>query len=127
MLRRSQRGWWRIVAGILIYALVLQGFLFAAGIGSAATAAAGDAQWPGFELCSHGGAAPSPTSPAAPVGDNHCPFCVVGAVYVDGAPPSAPQYSVMVFTNAVWPLTAPRLVAPVVDASAWPRGPPCAA
>jgi hypothetical protein len=46
---------------------------------------------------------------------------------VNCAPLGAPQFSQVEFTSVVWPLMAPRLVALVVNAKAWPRGPPAAA
>jgi hypothetical protein len=125
----SHRGWRRTLAGVLVCALVLQGFIFAADKLQAAIGGAQDAAWAGFELCTHSGSASaSPETPAqAPVGDSHCPFCTVGAPYVNCAPPGAAQYIRIVLTSAVWPLATPRLVAFIVNESAWPRGPPAAA
>ena len=129
MARVSHKAWRRVIAGVLAYALALQGFIFALDIGRPAVAASPDPAWAGFELCSHsGGGATAPGAPSqGPVGDLHCLFCIAGAVYVNCAPPCAPQFSKVMLTNAVWPLTAPRLVALVVNKSAWPRGPPAAA
>lgn len=128
----SHRVWRRIFAGVLVFGLVLQGFAVAADMLQAVLGGAGgaqDAAWAGFELCTHSsGASALPGTPAqAPAGDSHCPFCIAGAVYVNCAPPGAPQYSKVVLTGAVWPLTAPRLAAFFVNESAWPRGPPAAA
>ena len=132
MARISHRVWRCIFAGILVCALVLQGFTFAVDILQTALGGAGGAQdtaWAGFELCTHnGGASAFPQTPAqTPVGDSHCPFCIAGAVYLNCAPPLAPQYSKIVLTGAAWPLTAPHLAAFFVNESAWPRGPPAAA
>lgn len=131
MARISHRVWRCIFAGILVCALVLQGFTFAVDILQTALGGAGGAQdtaWAGFELCTHnGGASAFPQTPAqAPAGDSHCLFCIAGAVYVNCASPGAPQYSKIELTSAVWPLTAPRLAAFFVNESAWPRGPPAA-
>jgi hypothetical protein len=127
----SHRAWRRVLAGVLAYALALQGFLFALDIGRPALAADDHADataWAGFVLCTHGGGASSPVAPAqTPVGDLHCPFCIAGAVFVDCAPPCPPLWNKIVLTNAVWPSAAPRLVALFVNESAWPRGPPLAA
>jgi hypothetical protein len=132
MARISHRAWRRIFAGVLVCALVLQGFTFAVDILQTALHDAGgarDTDWASFELCTHnGGASASPVTPAqAPVGDSHCPFCLAGTVYVNCAPLGAPQYSKIELTSAVWPLTAPRLAAFFVNENAWPRGPPAAA
>ncbi len=132
MPRASRTGWRRIIAGVLAYAVALQGFIFALDLGHPAAAAADAANagaWAGFELCTHsGGGAGSPGVPAqVPVGDMHCPFCVAGAVFMNCAPPAALQYSTILLTDVVWPPTAPRLVALFLSESAWPRGPPVAA
>jgi hypothetical protein len=122
--------WRRILSCLLAYALALQGCIFAFDLSRSAIAAAPDAVSAGYALCSHSGAgAVVPDTPAqSPVGDSSCLYCcIAGAVYVDCAPPCAPQNSRVEFTVAVWTLVAPRLVAPVVNAKAWPRGPPAAA
>jgi hypothetical protein len=113
----------RIVAGALVYALVLQGFVFAAEIAQAANAAAGAA---GFELCTHSGGATLPQTPVSP-GDNHCPFCLAGlAVYLDAAPAAGQHAVVFAFAGAPWPPAAANPIAFFVNESAWPRGPPSA-
>jgi hypothetical protein len=119
----------RIMACVLAYALALQGLLFAVDVGRAATAAADGTPLFALELCAHGGSgAALPGAPApAPAGDAHCPFCIVGAVYVHGVLPVPPQYIKVPLRGAVWPLSAPRLVALAGNRSAWPRGPPTAA
>jgi hypothetical protein len=116
----------RILSCVLAYALALQGFIFAANIDGPAISAANAAAWTGFQLCTHGGGgAALPEAPSqGPTGDDHCIFCIAGTVYVDCASPSSPQYSKAVFTDVAWPLSAPRLVAFLVNESAWPRGPP---
>ena len=130
MPRRTRTGWRRVIAGVLAYAVALQGFIFALDLGHPAIAAADAANataWAGFELCTHGGAAPPGAPAQAPVGDMHCPFCIAGAVFVNCAPPSALQYSTVVLTVVVWPTTVPQLRALFMSESAWPRGPPAAA
>jgi len=128
MARVSHSIWRRVFAGALVYALVLQGFFFAVAGGAPAIGTADNAPWAGFPLCSHSGSA-APEAPAQnPVGDGLCLFCcIAGAVCVNCAPPGALPYSKVEFTSVVWPLVAPRLVALVVNARAWPRGPPAAA
>jgi hypothetical protein len=120
--------WRRILSCLLAYALALQGCIFAFDMSRSAIAAAPDAVFAGYALCSHSGAA-LPDAPAqSPVGDSRCMLCcMAGAVYVNCAPPCAPQFSKVEFTIAAWPLKAPRLVALVVNAQAWPRGPPATA
>jgi hypothetical protein len=126
----AQGAWRRVLSCLLAYALALQGCIFAFDSSRSAIAAAPDAVSAGYALCSHSGAgAAVPDTPAqSPVGDNGCLFCcIAGAACVNCAPPGAPQYSNVDFTSAVWPIVAPRLVALVVNAKAWPRGPPAAA
>jgi len=120
--------WRRILSCLLAYALALQGCIFAFDMSRSAIAAAPESVSAGYTLCSHSGAAVPDTPAQSPVGDSRCMLCcMAGAVYVNCAPPCAPQYSRVEFTSAVWPLKAPRLVALVVNAQAWPRGPPAAA
>lgn len=115
----------RILACVLAYALALQGLILVLNGGAAfypeQTPAFADAA-----LCHHDGTALPDSPTQAPVGE-HCPFCFAGAVYLDCAPPWAPQRSTLVVSHTVWPLAAPRLAAFFVNASAWPRGPPAAA
>jgi hypothetical protein len=128
--RVSHSGWRRVFACALAYALVLQGLIFAATDIRPAVGTADSAAWAEFPLCSHSGLDPAaPQAPAQhPAGDNLCLFCcIAGAACVNSAPPGAPPYSKVEFTSVVWPLIAPRLVALVVNAKAWPRGPPAAA
>jgi hypothetical protein len=125
----SAHGAWRRVLSCLVaYALALQGSIFAFDMSRSAMAAAPDAVSAGYALCSHSGVA-VPDKPAqSPVGDSQCMLCcLAGAAYVDCAPPCAHQHSRVEFTIAIWPLVAPRLDAPFVNAKAWPRGPPAAA
>lgn len=121
--------WRRVLAGVLAYALALQGLIFALDIGRPAIAAAGDdANVTTWALCTHSGGVAAPGAPTqAPLGDLHCPFCFAGAVFVNCAPPCVHQFSKILLTDAVWPLAAPRLVALFSNESAWPRGPPVAA
>jgi hypothetical protein len=120
----SQRPWRSIVAGVLAYALVLQGFLFAAAIGPV-----GDASSTGFALCTHDGpAAAQPDAPQpVPASDQHCPFCLAGAFYVGSTPPAAASYDTVAFTKAAWLKPRQHLVAFFINESARPRGPPAAA
>jgi len=128
MAKFAHSGWRRVLAGVLAYALVLQGFIVAFDIGRPASAAPNGVAWAGFELCSHNADSALPGVPAqGPIGNIHCVFCVAGAVFLNCLPPSTPQYSKATFTDAVWHLTTPRLATLVVTESAWPRGPPTAA
>ena len=128
MPRVSHRPCRRVIAGVLAYALALQGIIFTLDIGRAAAAAADGTAFAGFALCTHNGGVTVPGAPAqAPAGAVHCPFCFAGAVYVNCVPPDAPQYSKVILINVVWPLDAPRLISFRVNESAWPRGPPAAA
>lgn len=132
MARQSQgASWRRVIACILAYALAAQGFIFALDIGRSAMAAADDASakaFAGLELCSHSGGTTSPQTPSqGPIADLHCLFCLAGAVYVNCAPPCAPQWNKVVAADAAWlPAAAPLRVL-AVHRSAWPRGPPAAA
>ena len=125
----SKNGYRRFLACALAYALAVQGFLFALDIGGSAVGAANAAAVGVIELCSHSSnTSDLPGTPShIPVGDNHCLFCIVGAVYVHCAPPGTPQYDTVAQAQAVWVLPTPELTAPPVNASAWPRGPPTAA
>ena len=110
------------------YAIALQGLIFALQIG-AAVAALQQSALGGFALCHHDEVAviltddPSQSLPS----DRHCPFCVVGLVYVNSQPPSVPGWTEFVPAKAVQPLPAPRLAAFGANAGAWPRGPPITA
>ncbi len=127
MARISHGVWRRVIAGVLAYALALQGVIFVLDIGRAAAAAADGRAVAGFALCAHSGAAASPGAPAqAPVGALHCPFCFAGAVFVNCAAPCAPPWNKVIQSHAVWLLPAPRLVTFFINESAWPRGPPAA-
>ena len=123
MAKRSHRRSRRILGCVLAYALAIQGLILAFS-GEVAFSPDQTPTFADFALCHHGGTA-LPDKPA-PVGE-HCPLCFAGAVYVDCAPPWAPQRSERVVSDALWLLVAPRLVAVFVNASAWPRGPPAAA
>src|SRR5271170_1823341 len=113
MARGLHSGWRRVFSVVLIYALALQGFVFALDMGRPAVAAGSDSAIVGFALCSHhsGADATLPgTPPHDPLGDcNHCPFCLSGALYVSAAPPGAFRYSKVAFSNMTWLLTPPRL------------------
>jgi hypothetical protein len=124
----AHRGWSGILACLLAYALVLQSFVFAATSGRPVPGSADDTPWAG-ELCSHHGDATGPAEvpPQGPAVDEHCLYCIAGALYVDCAPLAAPQYRNGNFLDTVVALKARRLVALFNYASAWPRGPPAAA
>jgi hypothetical protein len=120
-------GWRRVLSCLLAYALALQGFIFAFDASRPAVAAAPDAVWAGFELCSHSDAgAALPDAPQAPASHSHCVFCLAGIVYVNSAPPVTPHCGAVVAPTTAWTLVAPELVAFQVNRNAWPRGPPSA-
>jgi hypothetical protein len=121
--------WRRVLVCALAYALALQGLIIASDTAEAGVGTPGDAALSEFVLCSHSGAgATLPGAPSqVPVGDSHCIFCIVGAVYVHSAPPAVPQLLGAVLADRVTPLAAQRLLAFFVNQSAWPRGPPAAA
>jgi hypothetical protein len=127
MLRTSHGGWRGMIAGVLAYALVLQGFFFAAAAGPLVGGSSDSVAFAGFELCTHGGGGAALPDAPAPAYDDHCPFCIAGAVFMDCAPPSAPNYNTVEFTHAAWSHTTPRLIAFLINRNAWPRGPPIAA
>ncbi|HTU33412.1 MAG TPA: hypothetical protein VMF66_06375 [Candidatus Acidoferrum sp.] len=116
----------RLIAYALAYAFALQGLIFALDLGNSAFAAANGAAWAGFELCSHSGV--SPTAPGAPhqgpMGNVHCMFCVAGAVFLDSTPPAPPHYQKVALAGAMTAKATLRLVALLLIAGAWPRGPP---
>jgi hypothetical protein len=116
------------LAGVLTYALVLQGLAFALAPAEPARDAE-DLSWASAELCIHSTNGTSvPGKPGErSAADAHCLFCIPGAVYVDSTPPAAPQLLGSVLAEKVATLTAPRLLALLVHQSAWPRGPPAAA
>ena len=131
-LRRSGSGWRRLVASVLIFAVMLQGMAFAVAAGRVAAKAASDTDLAGFELCRHNGVADDGGNAALPGGaperaSQHCVFCLIGASYLLGAPQHAPEFHTIVLTIPPWTFTAWRLPAIMVDASARPRGPPPAA
>ena len=128
MARISHGVWRRVIAGVLAYALALQGLIFVLDIGRVAAAAADGTAVAGFALCTHDSAAAAPGAPAqAPVSALHCPFCFAGAVFVNCAAPCAPAWNKFVLGNALGPLTRPQLISLLTNENAWPRGPPAAA
>jgi hypothetical protein len=114
---------------VLAYALVLQGLAFALASSAEPARDGEDLIWASSELCIHS-ATPS-SVPGKPgersAADAHCFFCTRGAVYVDSAPPAAPQLLGSIIVERVAPLSAQRLLTLLVHQSSWPRGPPAAA
>jgi hypothetical protein len=123
-LRRS--GGRQFCAVFLIFALMLQGMAFAAMTSRLAADAASDASLAGFEICHHSSPADDSGDPAVPESSGvHCIFCLAAADHALEAPlPSAEFYVILLTTTVPWTFTAWRLPAPVVNASARPRGPP---
>ncbi len=120
------RGWRRVTAGALIYALVLQGMAFALIGARMAAAAVTEGALAAYELCHDVAADPgSPAQvPNAPAGDTHCVFCLVGANLVLDAPATSAEFRAVAVPMAPWPFVVWRLPADTVWASARPRGPP---
>jgi hypothetical protein len=119
----------QLAAAVLVFALLLQGIVFAFASGRLAAIAAGDGNRTGFELCLHDTSSADQLggAPERPDTEQHCVFCLAGATYVLGALASAPAFHTIAFATASWPFVAWRLPAATVDASARPRGPPLAA
>jgi len=113
---------------VLACALVLQGLAFAL-VSAEPPPDAAVPWWASSELCIHSanGTSVPAKSGERSAADAHCLFCIPGAIYVDSAPPAAPQLLGSVVAGKVTPLAAPRLLAALVNQSAWPRGPPAAA
>jgi hypothetical protein len=123
----SRSGWRRILGCLLVYAIALQGLVFAVDAGRSAIATVPDTTFAGFPLCSHGDdGAPAPTSPQDPATCEHCILCLTGVVYVSSTPPATPFLGTLKISNAAWPDAAPQLVTLLGNRSAWPRGPPTA-
>jgi hypothetical protein len=122
----ARGGWRRLSAGILVFALVLQGIAFSWAGARLAADAAGATALAGFELCRHDGAVPD-GAPQAPAADIHCVFCLAGASYVLSSPAATPEFRTVAFAMVPWRFTVWRLPAATVDASARPRGPPSVA
>ena len=123
ILQRSVR---RVIACGLAYALALQGFAFAIASAGPAVASAQNPTFIAFPLCSHGRTTTLPGAPSqAPLGDNHCPFCIAGAVYVNCASPYVSDCN-SAFLSTTWLPVAPQIIALFVRGGAWPRGPPAA-
>lgn len=129
MLRVARKVLRRVLVCALAYGLALQGLIISWDAAQAALGTADSAAFSEFTLCSHGATASTlpGTLPQGPVSDNNCIFCIVGAVYVNCAPASAPHVVHIIITEKVARFAAPRLLAPLVNQSAWPRGPPAAA
>jgi hypothetical protein len=117
----------RVIAFALAYALALQGFAFAIASASPAAASAQSPTFIASPLCVHGRTTTLPGAPSrVPLGDNHCPFCIGGTVYVNCALPRAGQCN-FTFVSTAWLLVAPHFIPRLVGGGAWPRGPPAAA
>lgn len=123
---RSVRGWRQVTAGVLVYALVLQGLAVALVGAQLAASAAADGVLAGYELCHHdAGASDVPVNgPEAPAESAHCIFCLVAANQAADVPAGAPEYVAVAVPMAPWPFVVWRLPAATVDPSARPRGPP---
>lgn len=119
----SPRNWWRrLTAGTLILALVLQGIAFTLAGARVAAADPTDTA-AGFFLCRHDGGLGGGGAPESPAADSHCIFCLTGATYLD-APAVSSACHTITFGVLSWSLSAWRLPATTVNASARPRGPP---
>jgi hypothetical protein len=120
--------WRRMAVGAVVYALVLQGFLFGLAGGQLVANTAADQDSPGFELCLHDGDS-TPSAPAPIPGDHvHCIFCIVGSHHAFVTPSvSPPGMAVAADGIALPPAGDWRRPAPTHQPSAQPRGPPLTA
>jgi len=117
----------RVIAYGLAYALSLQGFVFAISSASPVGSSPENPTIVAFPLCVHGETTTLPRAPTqAPLGDNHCPFCVAGAFYVSCASPCAGDCD-FTFVSTDWLSVAPHFIPRFVGGGAWPRGPPAPA
>jgi hypothetical protein len=123
--RRSEDGWRRLTAWVVVFALILQGMAFTAMAGAPGLDPPDIANSAGFELCSHDAAAP-PSTPANPAADTHCSLCLAGASYVLDTATATLDFRTVAMTVVSWLPMAWRLPATTVDASSRPRGPPSA-
>jgi hypothetical protein len=124
ILPRSLR---RVIAYGLAYALSLHGFFFAIASANPAGASIQNPTFVALPLCSHSQTTTLPGAPSqAPLGDNHCPFCIAGAAYVNCASPCAGDCG-FTLVSTVWLLVAPNLIVRLIGSGAWPRGPPATA
>jgi hypothetical protein len=122
MVKGPRNRWQRLTAGILVLALVLQGIAFTLAGARVAAADPTDAA-ASFFLCRHDGGLGGGGPPKSPASDRHCIFCLTEATYLD-APAAASAYHTITFGVLSWSLSAWRLSATTVNASARPRGPP---
>jgi Protein of unknown function (DUF2946) len=121
----------QLVAGVVVFAFMLQSVALAATTGRTANTGT-DPGWVAFELCHHNSSADDGGNASAPAGapensDVHCIFCLAGASYaLQAALPSA-AFHIIIIAIVPWTFTAWRPPSRTVDASIWPRGPPPAA
>src|SRR5690349_14820984 len=120
--RRSEDGWRRLTACVLVFALILQGIAFTVMADAPSLAPSSIANLAGFELCSHNAAAP-PSTPTNPAADTHCTLCLAGASYVLDTATATLNFHTVALTVVSWLPVAWRLPATTVDASSRPRGP----
>jgi hypothetical protein len=118
----------RMAVAAVVYALVLQGFLFGLAGGQLVANTAADPDSPGFELCLHD-VDSTPSAPAPIPGDHvHCIFCIVGSHHAFVTPSvSPPGMAVAADGIALPPAGDWRRPAPTHQPSAQPRGPPLTA
>jgi hypothetical protein len=123
--RRSEDGWRRLTACVLVFALILQGIAFTVMADAPGLDPSGINNLAGFELCSHNAATP-PSTPTSPAADTHCTLCLAGASYVLDTATAALDFHTVEMTVVSWLPVAWRLPATTVDANSRPRGPPSA-
>ena len=121
-LPKSVRSWRQVVAGVLMYALVVQGMAFAL-TNARLNETIADNNW---VVCHHdGGASELPgNAPESPSRRAHCIFCLAGAAFVLSGPAPRSDIRVVSIAAAAWPLLVWQLPAHTVDAATRPRGPP---
>jgi hypothetical protein len=123
--RRSEDGWRRLSACVLVFTLILQGIAFTVIAYAPRLDPSGIANSASFELCSHS-AAPPPSTPTNPAADTHCTSCLAAASYVLDTATATLNFHTVAMTVVSWLPVAWRLPATTVDASSRPRGPPSA-
>jgi hypothetical protein len=125
--RHWEDGWRQITAGVLIFALVLQGLAFALAANGREIGPSADlASFAGFELCSHNAGAAPPAAPENQPAGAHCVFCLAAVSHALDAAPPALDFHAVVITVVSWLPAVWRLPTTTVDLSARPRGPPSA-
>ena len=125
--QRSRRVWRQVIAGVLIYALALQGIAL---VLATTSHVGGENDVAGFkaEICHHDGDTSNSQNQTPDPADNGCCIiCLAGTSYVLAAFGLASDFHPIVFVAVRWPAAMSPLPSRTVDANTRPRGPPAAA